>query len=194
MTGSIQNPFDYKKYLIQKKFISIGTFHIYGPMGQSVLLVDKKLFKLKEDIRIFSDETRSMEILNIQARKILDFSAAYDVFDSRTGEKVGVLKRRGFRSMVKDSWIIMDAGDNDIGEIAEDNMTLALLRRLATNLIPQSFEGTLKGMPVFSFRQHFNPFLFKMELDFTADQTNQLDRRLGLAAGILLASVEGRQD
>jgi hypothetical protein len=33
-----------------------------------------------------------------------------------------------------------------------------------------------------------------LNLDFTMDTAQQLDRRLGIAAGILLAAIEGRQE
>ena len=36
------------------------------------------------------------ELMVIKARDILDFSAAYDVEDSTSNEKIGALKRHGF--------------------------------------------------------------------------------------------------
>lgn len=69
----------------------------------------------------------------------------------------------------------------------------ALLRRLLTNLVPQTFEGEVGGAPVLRFRQHFNPFVQKIDLDFSMDREKHLDRRLGIAAAILLCTIEGRQ-
>jgi hypothetical protein len=46
---------------------------------------------------------------------------------------------------------------------------------------------------VCEFRQHLNPFIQKITLDFSIDTGNMLDRRLGLAAAILLSAVEQRQ-
>ena len=70
-----------------------------------------KAFKLKEDIRLYTSEDMQTEVLSIQARKIIDISSAYDVIDSLTGAKVGALKRKGLKSILKDEWIIMDAED-----------------------------------------------------------------------------------
>ncbi|NIA15532.1 MAG: hypothetical protein GWP08_15830 [Nitrospiraceae bacterium] len=56
------------------------------------------------------------ELLCIQARSILDFSAAYDVVDSTTGEKAGALKRKGLKSILRDAWIIMDADDREYAQ------------------------------------------------------------------------------
>ena len=43
-----------------------------------------------------------VELLSIQARQIIDFSAAYDVYDGSTGSKVGALKRKGMKSILRD--------------------------------------------------------------------------------------------
>ena len=87
----------------------------------------------------------------------------------------------------------MDAEDREIGVIREDSTVLALVRRFLTNLVPQSFHMELEGMPVARYKQRFNPFVLKLEVDFSEDFAKRLDRRVGLAAGILLSAIEGRQ-
>ena len=62
------------------------------------------------------------------------------------------------------------------------------------DFIPQKYVGTVRGQPVCEFRQHFNPIIQKITLDFSLDTANLLDRRLGLAAAILLSAIEERQD
>jgi len=161
----------------------------------TVLFYSKlKAFKLKEDIRLYAGEDMNVELLTIRARNIIDFGAAYDVVDSQSGEPVGTLRRKGFRSMLRDEWIIMNAAGQEIGTIQEDSMAMALLRRFLTNLIPQSFTGIIQGVPVLNFHRHFNPFVLRMDLDFSPDVQGLLDRRLGIAAGVLLSAIEGRQD
>jgi hypothetical protein len=98
------------------------------------------------------------------------------------------------KSFIQDEWMIMDAQDNQIGTVKEDSMLLALVRRFLSNLVPQSFVGEVHGQTVFNFKRRFNPFILKMELDFSPDHTCALDRRLGIAAAILLTAIEGRQD
>jgi hypothetical protein len=48
-------------------------------------------------------------------------------------------------------------------------------------------------VPVLCFRQRFNPFIAKIDLDFSMDTQGRLDRRLGIAAAVLLCAIEGRQ-
>ncbi|MDZ4742959.1 MAG: GYF domain-containing protein [Verrucomicrobiota bacterium] len=188
--------FSHPSYWVRRKVFKLlgGAFHIYLPDGSVGFYSELKAFKLKEDIRIYTDESKQQEVLSIKARKILDFSSNYDVFDTSSGQKLGTLRRKGLKSIIKDEWHILDTLDQEIGKIHEDNLVKALVRRFLCNLIPQSYEGLINGTPVCRFHQAFNPFILKVLLDFTPDQNGLLDRRLGIAAAILLCAIEGRQD
>ena len=94
----------------------------------------------------------------------------------------------------RDTWKILDAQEHEIGEIVEDSLVLALLRKwLLGALLPQTYHGRVNGQLVLTFRQRFNLFVQKMKLDFSVDQGRLLDRRLGIAAAILMIAIEGRQ-
>jgi hypothetical protein len=189
--------FGQQTYLVRKKFLQFfgGSFYVYDSNGALVLFSKLKAFKLKEDIRVFTDETLQTEALSIQARKVLDFSGSYDVYDSATGQRVGALRRKGLKSsFYKDEWVILDATEREIGLIQEESGVLALLRKyLFGALIPQSFNVQIGGRPVARFNQPFNLFTTKLNLDFSPDPQYQFDRRLGIAAGILLCAIEGKQ-
>jgi uncharacterized protein YxjI len=182
-------------YLVRRKVFTLagGAFHFYDGEGRLVLYSKLKAFRLKEDIRLFTGEDMREELLAIHARKVLDISATYDVTDSRTGEKVGAIQRKGMRSLLRDEWVLRNAADEEIGLVREDSMGLALLRRFLTNLVPQRFDIQVMGQKVATVRQNFNPFVLKLTVDFSLDPTGLLDRRLGLAAVLLLCAVEGRQ-
>ncbi|SES93063.1 hypothetical protein [Paenibacillus sp. NFR01] len=187
--------FAQSEFTIRKKVFSImgAKLHIYNHAEELVFYSQMKAFKLKEDIALYTDESMTRELLRIKARNVIDFSATYDVQDSETGEHVGSLRRRGLKSMVKDEWIIMDAGGKEIGLIKENSLFMALLRRFIT-LIPQKYNIEMDGEAIPAFRQNFNPFVTKIIADFSEDRRGKLDRRLGLAAGILLCAVEGKQE
>ena len=191
----ITERFSHSTYLVRRKIFKLfgGAFHIYDPSGQVAFYSKMKAFKLKEDIRLYTGEDMQTEVLTIKARKILDISAAYDVVDATTQQKVGVLKRKGLKSILIDEWIFMDANDREIGFIKEDSMLLATVRRFLTNLIPQTYFGEIGGTPVCTFKQNFNPFVVKVTLDFSSDTNRLLDRRLGIAAAVLLCAIEGKQ-
>ncbi|MBN1515754.1 hypothetical protein JXA32_04205 [Candidatus Sumerlaeota bacterium] len=193
--SGLQGVFLHDSYLVRRKIFKIfgAAFHIYDPNGEVAFYSKLKAFKLKEDIRVYTSEDMRTEVLTIQARNIIDFSAAYDVVDPLYNTKVGALKRKGMKSILKDEWIILDPEDREIGLIKEDSTALALVRRFLTNLIPQSFSGEIEGRQICEFRQNFNPFVMKINLDFSMDTEGLLDRRLGIAAAILLCAIEGRQ-
>ena len=187
--------YTHTQYLLKRQFAKLlgANFRIYGPGDQLMFFVQQAAFKLKEDIRVYSDENKSVEMLTIKARQIMDFQAAYDVVDSLNGQKVGALKRKGWKSIIRDEWIVMDANDREIGKIVEDNPALAIVRRFLTNLVPQNFDVLYGQNRVLDLRQHFNPFLFRLDIDFSVDPTATMDRRMGIACAVLITAIEGRQ-
>ncbi|MFQ5730453.1 MAG: hypothetical protein ACE5KM_00715 [Planctomycetaceae bacterium] len=185
------------EYTIRRKIFTVlgAKFHIYDAEGALIGFCKQKAFKLKEDIRVYSDESMSEERLSITARAIIDFSAAYDVIDSKSGSKLGALKRKGMKSIFRDSWIVLDDADNEIGTLQEDSTSMAMVRRFLPlgNLFPQKYhlsEGT-DGAVLAHFRTHFNPFVHRMTV--TVHEECHYNPLLVLAAGILLVAIEGRQ-
>ena len=190
------NPiFQFPNYLLKRQAIALtGKFRFYDPAGRLVMFSEQKMFRLREDIRVYSDESKLQEVLMIKARQILDFSAAYDVMDTEMNQKVGVLRRRGLRSLLRDEWEVLDANDRLIGKLFEDSIPLALLRRLVLGKwLPQNYDITFGNMRVADLKQRFHLFRYELDIDFSMDTSHLLDRRLGIAAGILLAAIEHKQ-
>ncbi|WP_375102441.1 hypothetical protein ACDZ28_18250 [Paenibacillus sp. RS8] len=187
--------YTHTEYIIRKKVFSImgAKLHIYDNTEQLVLYSQMKAFKLKEDIALYTDESMNKELLRIKARSVVDFSATYDVHDTETGEHIGALRRKGLKSILKDEWKILDRHDQEIGKIKEDSTAMALLRRFIS-IIPQKYNIEMDDTTIPAFKQNFNPFVTKIMADFSEDPKGMLDRRLGLAAGILLCAIEGKQD
>lgn len=185
------------EYTIRRKmFTFLGAkFHIYDSAGNLIGYSKQKAFKLKEDIRVYTDESMSEERLAIAARKVIDFSAAYDVVESKSGTKIGALKRKGFKSILRDSWIVMDENDNEVGGVVEDSASMAMVRRFLPfgNLVPQKFHMKAHGSDevLARFRTHFNPFVHKMTV--TVEPECHFNPLLVLATGLLLVAIEGRQ-
>lgn len=195
--------FAHTHYTVRRKILTLlgAKFHIYDDAGNVVLFSKMKAFKLKEDIRLYDDDNMGAELLHIAARSIIDFSAAYDVRDVVEDERVGVLRRRGGKSILRDEWHLLDADDRQIGTIREDSMGAALARRFlpfVAVIWPQAFEvrmGDDESAPVVcTMKQNFNPFVQKLDVRFDDDEAMSLDPRLGLAAAVLLLAIEGKQD
>lgn len=183
-------------YTLKRQWMKLvgSNFRIFDPSGQMVAFVHQKGFKLKEDIRVYADEAKTTEVMVIQARQIMDFSAAYDIWDSTTQTKVGAMRRKGWKSIIRDEWEVLDPQDQVIGTLIEDSMILALVRRFLSALVPQNYDMIMfDGRKVVDLKQNFNPFLYHLNIDFSMDPQATLDRRMGLAGAILLAAIEGRQ-
>jgi hypothetical protein len=186
--------FQQDSFVARQKIFSLAPcFYIDDPMGNALAFLRKKVFTWKDEVRVFTDETQSLELLHIKARKIIDWGTAFDVTDSINNQKVGALQRRGWKSVLRKEWLIMDALDQEIGRIQEDSMMLALVRRFVMALIPQSYTFEIAGQPVGTAEQNWNLFAPKMRVNFSGDPGKRLDRRLAVAAVVLLMAVEGRQ-
>ena len=151
--------------------------------------VQQAPFRLKEEMIVYSDAARTTEWLRIQARNIIDFSATYDVHDTVTGQRVGGLVRKGFRSMFRDTWTVLDAHDQPIGTVAEPGGMASLLRRLF-RFLPQTYHLTLHGEAAGTFRRRFNPFQLVYDVALEGAPS---DPRMGLAMSVLLMAIERRQ-
>jgi len=186
--------FQQDSFVARQKIFSLApSFYIHDQTGNALAYLRKKIFAWKDEVRVFTDETQSFELLRIKARKISDWGTSFDVTDSVNSQKVGALKRRGWKSLVRKEWIIMDALDQELGRIKEDSLALALLRRFVTALLPQSYTFEVGSALVGTAHQNWNLFAPKMYVDFSADPGKQLDRRLAVAAVVLLMAIEGRQ-
>ena len=186
--------FDLRTYTIRRKIFTIldAKFHVYDTDGRVVGFSRQKAFKLKEDIRVYRDEEMSEQLLAINARQIIDWSAAYDIVDARTGEKVGAARRKGWSSMVRDSWELLDEQDRPIGHLQEDSTAMALVRRFLSNLVPQTFHlRNEEGRDQALLRVHFNPFVYRLTV--LLEEHCAVDPRLVFGTAVLLAAIEGRQ-
>ncbi len=186
--------FTHKNYLLKRQVLALtGKVRVFTSAGMLSLYSEQKMFKLREDIRVFEDEAKTREVLWIQARQVIDFAAAYDVTDQTTGQKVGALRRKGWQSMIRDAWEVLDPFDQVIGVIQEDSPMKALLRRLLLgSLLPQFYEVIIGDRVAATFKQRFHLFRYELEIAFPANE-QAFDPRLGLAAAILLAILEGKQ-
>ena len=186
--------FNKSAYIFRKKVFKLfgGSFKVFDTDGNILFYSEQKAFRLKEDFRIYSDESKREELVTIKTPQILDFSATYHVTDSLTGEKAGAIKRKGFKSIISDEWIFLSKDSQEIGKMKETSLGGALLSRFI-NLIPQNYTiSDSNQKEVARIKQFFNPFVLKYQLTIP-DSNTSIDRRLIISAGILLCSIEGRQ-
>lgn len=103
------------------KLLALASqIRITDASGQMLGYVKQKLFKLKEDIRVFTDDSQTNQIYGIRADRIIDFSAKYN-FTDRNGASLGSIRRRGMRSIWKAHYEIYDERETPVMEIHEEN-------------------------------------------------------------------------
>lgn len=144
-TNPTSQPWDLPAFRIRRKVLKLfsASFHVYD--GERIVaFCDQKAFKLREDIRLYHDESKNQELMLIRARQVIDFAACYDIVDSASQQTVGALRRKGLASILRDSWEVLDNDDKPLGKCQEDSAAMAMLRRFV-KLIPQTFRGPTTG-------------------------------------------------
>lgn len=104
-----------------------SDFNITDKNGNYVAYVRQKMFKLKENVIIFNDETRTRELFQIQANQWIDFNASYSMTDLEKGKNFGTLARKGMRSLWKSHYDVLDENNALKYQISEDNAWVKIL-------------------------------------------------------------------
>jgi hypothetical protein len=198
MSTTMPELYLHDRFLARRQVFKLfgGAFHLYAEDGRLLAYSKQKAFRLKEDIRVFADEAMAVELLSIQADRIIDWSAAYQVYDGQSGEHYGTLRRKGWASLWRDHWEILDDSGAVRGRVIEESGGWAFVRRIhemAAMLIPQMFLIEVGDVTVGVMKQNFNPFVQKYSVDLTHDTEALLPRPLAVAAVILLLAIEGKQ-
>jgi uncharacterized protein YxjI len=103
------------------KILALASqIYVRDASGSLIAYVKQKLFKLREDINIFADEKQEQLQYNINADRIIDFSARYTFTDNR-GNVIGAVKREGMRSIWRSRYQIFDASGTQIMKIHEED-------------------------------------------------------------------------
>lgn len=112
-----------------------SDFNISDKNGNSLAYVRQKLFKLKEDVVVYNNESRTQENFRIRANQWIDFNASYAITD-HTGKNLGKIARKGMRSIWKATYFVMDAFDNQKYKVQEENAWVKV------------FDGIVSDIPI----------------------------------------------
>jgi len=91
--------------------------------------VKQKMFKFKEDISVYNDKSKSKVNFKIKADRWLDFSAAYSFFEEN-GLEIGKIVRKGWRSIWKAEYQLVDQHQNIQYHIKEEDAWVKVLDSL----------------------------------------------------------------
>ena len=79
--------------------------------GKTVIYTKQKMFKFREHVEIFTDKSRATRLADIKANKVIDWSARYSSTDA-SGQPIGSVGRKGWRSIWKAHYETFNPGDN----------------------------------------------------------------------------------
>ena len=209
---------DYSKYQVlefRRQFFKIfgATISIYEPAGNALVgYIKMAAFRLRRDIRVFTDATMQHELVRIGGRRVVSFKPMYDVFDSHTGQQLMTLRFRMLKTYTARGHIdLLDTQGNPYGYVQETSSQLAIVRRwigvipvvgpfaeLALAFVPQTFDIAYApngATPQLAGKimHRKNPVIVKMSLDTTQAQA-RLDPRVSIAVCSLLSILDANKN
>ncbi|WP_434742563.1 hypothetical protein [Micromonospora sp. SH-82] len=165
--------------------------HSVGPDGGEgglLAFAQQKRLAFKEQVTLYTDDTKQQPLLGFKARQRLDLAATYDVTDAG-GTPIGLFRKDFAQSLLRSTWHVEQPGLPAVtGQ--ERSMPVAVLRRFVDSLswLPYHFDFVADGQPVFSVIKKWGlRDRYVVEI-----QHPQIDRRLVIAMAIALDALQGR--
>lgn len=179
-------------YTVRRPWLSLfnRTFRIHDASGQLVAFVRHPLMRMREQFQIFADEAMQHPLATIQSRQIVALNRIYDVTDATTGNWIGTLRSRGLKSMVRDTWELLDQGEQSQGVLEE--VGHSWLRRIFPILLGR-WRVLLGVNEVAKVEQVFRFFVKEYRLTVAADGKN-VDTRFLLACALLALMRENHRE
>ena len=159
-----------------------------GKEGEMVAFARQKRVAFKEQVTLYTDDSRQQVFGGFKARQMLDVGAAYDVTDA-TGASVGLFRKEFRKSLLRSTWRVEQPG---LGAVTgqERSLAVALLRRLWDGFIwPYHFDFTgPDGAAAFSVTKKIGlRDRYVVQID-----DPHLDRRLVIAQAVALDALQAR--
>ncbi|MGK5441787.1 hypothetical protein ACSNN7_08175 [Micromonospora sp. URMC 105] len=159
-----------------------------GTEGELLAFAQQKRLAFKEQVTIYTDDSKQQPLLGFKARQRLDLGATYDVTDA-AGTPIGQFRKDFAQSLLRSTWHVEQAGLPQItGQ--ERSLPVALLRRFVDSLswLPYHFDFVAEGQPVFSVVKKWG-----LRDKYVVEVQNpQVDRRLVIAMAIGLDALQSR--
>ncbi|MDG1545671.1 MAG: hypothetical protein P8R32_05430 [Candidatus Poseidoniia archaeon] len=181
------------QYMIREKFWKIfgNKFHIVDEYDTLYGFCEQKRFKLKEDLRLFDDESKNHEWLIIKQRNIIDAWGGFDIIDPIDNQHLGTVRRKFWKSLFRTKWQVLDSEGKDIGMLLEDSLTQAIARRVFLGILPKKYALHTAGnkQPI-TMRQKFNPIIRKLVVNIPPE--NNFNRKFIAGLAVVISALDGR--
>lgn len=179
-------------FIKQRITLMINRYEVWaadsaGTPSTMVGFVEQKRLAMREQVTVYTDESRRTVLTGFKARQIIDLGATYDVTDS-AGRSIGTFRKDFARSLLRSTWHVAQPGLPAItGQ--ERSLFVALLRRFSDiDFLPYHFDFTADAAPSFSAEKKWGiRDMYLVRID-----NPQLDRRVVIAMAIALDALQSR--
>ena len=191
----VTDKFAHDKFMLNQKVMSLGNkYYIYNEANQPLFFVERPLaFNFKCQFSIWNDDTKTHKLLSLTQDRFAFMSYEFTLADEN-GQTIGYFKRNGWLSMLRRTWKVYNAQNQEIAEAHEDSWWKAIVRRVSDlgAFLRTNFEIIRSdGAPVGMFIRKFT-LTDKYVLDLTSDPQLTFDRRIGVGLAVLLDNLERR--
>jgi hypothetical protein len=176
--------------LVRPLFSWSRIYRVHAPDGRLVAFVSQPWFRLRTELVMYSDEEQLHPILVLKNRRIAAVNMEHDLFDAQSGERLGVVRDRGWRSMYRDTWDILDAGERPAGLMVEDG---SWFWRRIVRLIPGRHHIELGGREVARITQVFHLFRREFQLDIL-QVDDPIEPRFAIACALIAMMADLRRE
>jgi hypothetical protein len=189
-SGSLQ-AFSHASYtLIRPLFSWRRIYRVFAPDGSLSAFVEQPWFRWRTELTLYADEAQAQPIVVIKNRRFAAVNMEHDLFDAQSGQRLGVVRTRGLRSIFRDTWDILDADERPVGVMVEDG---AYFWRRIIKLIPGRHRIELGGRVVAHITQVFHFFRREFELDL-AQVDDPIEPRFAIACALIAMMADLRRE
>jgi uncharacterized protein YxjI len=159
-----------------------------GTEGELLAFAQQKRMAFKEQVTLYTDDTKQTPVLGFKARQRLDLGATYDVTDAN-GTAIGLFRKNFKQSLLRSTWHVEQPGLG-MATGQERNLTVAILRRFVDSLswLPYHFDFVIDGQTAFSVVKKWG----LRDKYIVEIHQPQLDRRLVVAMAVGLDALQSR--
>ncbi|WP_250038145.1 hypothetical protein [Paractinoplanes maris] len=174
-----------------KLMVNQYEIHAVTPDGQEagiLAFAQQKRMAFKEQVTLYTDDTKQVPVFGFKARQRIDLGATYDVTDA-SGAPIGLFKKNFKESLIRSTWHLEQPGFGTlVGR--ETNQLVAILRRFVDSLswLPYHFDFVLDDRPVFSVVKKWG----LRDRYVVTIHDPRVDRRLVAAMSVALDALQAR--
>jgi hypothetical protein len=196
------DPNDHDRFVLRQRIRLVINQYEFALKDENepFCFVEQARFKFKEDIRFYTDDSKSVELLRIKARQRFDPWASYDITAS-DGKKIGAIQKAFGESLVRSTYLIH--APTGTVTAREKSLGVALFRRLVglvpfigdfANWLPIPYHFTFErdGRELGVHKRRIGRFRDVYDIDMSGDPGRTLDRRLVLAAAVAMDALQAR--